>query len=343
MEQNHTIPILDLSPEEIGKVVKLEHSFQALQIFKWLSRGASSFDEMSDLSLSMRKMLKESFLIYTSKVEKRLEDASSCKLAIELFDGSIIEAVLLRDEKDRVTACLSSQVGCPLSCAFCKTGKLGYKRNLKAFEIIEEFHHLTMVAGKKIENIVFMGMGEPLLNIKEVKKAINILTHPKGLSLSRRRITISTAGLIEEIKKLAGEKDPPRLAVSLTVADPKLRLSLMPIEKTNPLPKLKDAIKYFNTKTNKRVTLEVALIGGVNTSDRMIKKLVDFTKDLNVLVNLIPWNHVEGISFTTPSKKEINMVEKTLKRCGVNVTIRKKRAGSIAGSCGQLGRVKIER
>ena len=338
MQKNTSI--LALKPEEILEKCTIEHSFQALQIFQWLSKGITSFDEMSNISLSMREALKASFCIYTSKITSTLKDGTSCKLAIELFDGSIIEAVLLIDEKNRCTACLSSQVGCPLSCAFCKTGSLGYKRNLKAGEIIEQFHHLSKIANKKIENIVFMGMGEPLLNINEVKKAISILTHPKGIALSRRRITISTAGVIKGIRELAEEKDVCRLAVSLTVADHEKRASLMPIEKTNTLPDLKDAIKYFNIKTNKRVTLEVALISKVNTSKDDAMKIVEFAKDLNVHINLIPWNPVSGLSFSSPTSKEIEMVEKTLKKHDINVTIRKKRAGSISGSCGQLGKVK---
>ena len=332
--------LLALTPEELCDVCKLNKKFQGEQIFAWLSRGVSSFDEMTNLSLSLREKLSNEYSIFTSKIQTILKDDSSIKLSIELQDGNIIESVLLKDKTGRHTACLSSQVGCPLACAFCKTGKLGYARNLKTNEIIEQFYHLQKNITTKIENIVFMGMGEPLLNIKEVKKAINILSHPKGLNLSKRRITVSTAGIIDGIYELSNDETPPRLAVSLTTADPTLRLSLMPIEKSNPLPRLKEAIKYFNQKTGKRVTLEMALIHDVNTEKNMLEKIVVFSEGLNVLINLIPWNPIEEINFTTPSDDEVCYVEQYLKTKGLNVTIRKRKAGQIAGSCGQLGKVR---
>lgn len=301
--------LLALTPEDICQTCGLEKRFQGEQVFTWLSRGVLSFNEMTNLSVSLREKLSNNHSIFTSKIQTVLKDDSSIKLSIELEDENIIEAVLLKDKTGRPTACVSSQVGCPLSCAFCKTGKLGYSRNLKANEIIEQFHHLQKYVNRKIENIVFMGMGEPLLNIKEVKKALNILTHPKGLNLSKRRITVSTAGVIDGIYELCNDELPPRLAVSLTTADPTLRLSLMPIEKSNPLHRLKEAIRYFNEKTGKRITLEIALIHNVNTSKDMLEKVVLFSKGLNVLINLIPWNPIEEINFTRPSDNEINYVE----------------------------------
>ncbi|MGP1437636.1 MAG: 23S rRNA (adenine(2503)-C(2))-methyltransferase RlmN [Treponema sp.] len=332
--------LLSLSPDELFQICKLEKKFQGQQIFTWLSKGISSFNEMTNLPLALRENLNANYSIFTSKIQTTLKDDFSIKLSIELQDSNIIEAVLLKDKTGRPTACLSSQVGCPLACAFCKTGKLGYARNLNAGEIIEEFYHLQKNIDRKIENIVFMGMGEPLLNIKEVKKAINILSHPKGLNLSKRRITLSTAGVIDGIYAISDDESPVRLAVSLTTADPTLRLSLMPVEKSNPLPRLKQAIKYFNEKTGKRVTLEMALIHSVNTSKEMLEKIVLFSEGLNVHINLIPWNPIKGINFTRPTDNEINYVEQYLKNKGLNVTIRKRKAGQIAGSCGQLGKVK---
>lgn len=329
-----------LTPEELCETCKLEKKFQGEQIFAWLSKGVSSFCEMTNLSVSLRERLNDNYSIFTSRIQSSLKDDSSIKLSIELQDGNIIEAVLLKDKIGRPTACVSSQVGCPLACAFCKTGKLGFARNLKAGEIIEQFYHLQKKIDRKIENIVFMGMGEPLLNIKEVKKAINILTHSKGLNLSKRRITVSTAGVIDGIYELSEDKAPARLAVSLTTADQALRLSLMPVERSNPLQSLKNAIKYFNEKTGKRVTLEMALIHNVNTSKEMLEKITLFNEGLNVLINLIPWNPIEEINFTRPTDDEICFVEKYLKDKGLNVTIRKRKAGQIAGSCGQLGKVK---
>ena len=343
-EMVHSRPsIIAFSPEEIFSVCRLEKNFQATQVFAWLASGITSFEDMTNLPITLRQILDEKFSIYTTHVVSTLKDKSSFKIAIKLKDKAVVEAVLLIDEKQRLTACLSSQVGCPLSCRFCKTGMLGFKRNLTSGEIVEEFHHLTKIAKKKIDNIVFMGMGEPLLNITEVQKAISILTHPKGLALSKRRITISTAGLINEIRQLANEGDGVRLAVSLTVADHASRLSLMPVEKANPLDELKTAIKYFNDKTHKRVTLEIALISGVNTSKEMVRKVIEFAKDLNVFINLIPWNPIKELPFSTPSSKEVDMVEKQLKNSGLTVAVRRKKGGNIAGSCGQLGRVNMKK
>ena len=332
--------ILALIPEEIFIECELEKEFQAKQIFAWLSKGVSSFEEMTNLSLPLREKLKNAYSIFTSKVQNILKDSASIKFGIELQDGTLIEAVLLKDKTERFTACLSSQVGCPLACKFCKTGKLGYSRNIDAYEIIEEFHHLEKYANKRIENIVFIGMGEPLLNLDEIKKAINILTHPKGIALSKKRITLSTSGIIKGIYTLADYENAPRLAVSLTTADATLRNSLMPVEKANPRPQLKQAIKYFNERTKKRVTLEIVLIHNINTSKQMIQKIIEFSRGLNVLINLIPWNPIEEIDFTRPTDSEVSYVEKYLKEEGLNVTIRKSKAGNISGACGQLGKIE---
>lgn len=339
-DDNAKPSIIALNTKEILESLSLKEAFRAHQIFKWVSKGIDSFSKMTDLPTALIERLEENFSIYTSKVFLKLEESSSIKLGIELKDGNIIEAVLLVDKAKRETACLSSQVGCPLSCSFCKTGSLGFIRNLASYEIIEEFFYLQAIAKKRIENIVFMGMGEPCLNLDALEKAILILTDKGGIGLSKRRITISTAGLISGIYKIASWKAPPRLAVSLTVAEHEKRMQLMPIEKTNPLPKLKEAIRYFNKKTKKRVTLEVALIRGVNTSKNMVKKMIEFAMSLNVLVNLIPWNPVANINLEVPSKKEVENVKKELERGGLLVTVRKKRGTSISGACGQLGKIK---
>ncbi len=332
--------IIAFSPEQIFQLCGLKKSFQALQVFGWLTSGVTSFADMTNLPIALRQELAQHFSIYTTRVISILKEKSSVKIAVELSDGAVIEAVLLSDEKKRLTACLSSQVGCPLACKFCKTGMLGFSRNLTAGEIVEEFHLLSKIAETKIDNIVFMGMGEPMLNIAEVQQAISVLCHPKGFALSKRRITISTAGVVREIRRLADTNSGVRLAVSLTVADHDLRLFLMPVEKANPLDELKSAIKYFNEKTHKRVTLEIALISCVNTSKEMVRKVIDFAKNLNVFINLIPWNPIKELQFSTPTCKEVENVEKQLKSAGLTVAVRRKKGGSIAGSCGQLGQVR---
>lgn len=327
-----------LLPDELAVVCALKEQFQALQLFQWIARGCRSFDEMTNLPLRERKRISDSFRLYGSVCETVLNDPDgTVKLGIDLYDGSRIETVLLFDKNDRKTACVSCQVGCPIGCAFCQTGQIGYLRNLTADEIVEQFLHLERMCGK-LDNIVFMGMGEPLLNLDVIAKTIAILTHPKGRNLSHRRITLSTSGLCKGIYELADKKLEVRLAVSLTTADEALRTELMPITKSNPLSELKKAILYFNQKTGKRVTLELALLKEVNTSYKAAQQVCNFAHGLDVHLNLIPWNPVEGLPFKTPSDAEIRLFYHHLTAKKLNVTIRQKRGRTIGGACGQLGR-----
>lgn len=329
-----------MPPEEIADFCTLNPKFRGAQIFEWIARGVFSFDEMTNIPSALKAFLKENFFVTSSKINSVLKDSDgTIKLVIELEDDIHIETVLLLDKNGRKTACLSSQAGCPLSCVFCKTGQLGFSRNLAPAEIVEQFFYLEKIAGK-LDNIVFMGMGEPMLNLDAVKKAVEILTHPKGRALSMRRITISTAGICDGIYRMTDEGFAVRLAVSLTAADHDLRLSLMPVEKNNPLPELKKAIEYYNKKVNRRVTLELALIHGVNTSAAHAEKVKEFASGLNVHINLIAWNPVESLDFQSPSSGELALFEKILLKAGLNVTIRCRRGKDISGACGQLGKIK---
>ncbi len=327
-------------PEEILNFCNLKQKFRSQQIFSWIAKGAVDFDEMTNLSLNLREELKKSFHIYSTKVDKELKDPDgTVKLVIELFDGVKVESVLLMDKSNRKTACVSCQAGCPLKCAFCKTGQLGFLRNLSASEIVEEFFLLESRVGQ-LDNIVFMGMGEPMLNFKEIQKAIEILAHPKGRAFSKRRITISTSGLCSGIYEMADVLPEVRLAVSLTTATEDLRRELMPVAKANPLPKLKEAIRYFNEHSSRRVTLEMALMHNVNTSKESAQAVIDFASGLNCHINLIPWNPIEELNFETPTKRELQEFENRIKRAGLNATLRQKRGQKIGGACGQLGSLK---
>ena len=328
-------------PEEIQNFCGLKEKFRAQQIFHWIASGVKSFDEMTNISLDMRSKLKKDFSLFSTKIKETLKDKDgTIKLAVELYDGAVIETVLLTDKAKRKTACVSCQAGCPMKCAFCKTGQIGFLRNLSASEIVEQFLHLEREAGT-LDNIVFMGMGEPMLNLPEIDKAINILAHPKGRNLSKRRITISTSGLCNGIYEMADKGPEVRLAVSLTTADEILRSELMPINKTNSLDELKQAIKYFNSKSNKRVTLELALMKGLNTDKKAAQQVVEFAKGLECFINLIPWNPVEGLNFKSPSEAEVRNFETYLKKAGLNISTRQKRGQSIGGACGQLGSTAI--
>ena len=317
-----------------------EKAFHGRQVFKWVSRGVFDFDRMTDLPLSLREKLKNCGIpAVASHPDKALRaEDGTLKLRVRLKDGAAVEAVLLEDAAERRTACLSSQVGCPLACAFCKTGTLGFARNLTAGEIAEQFLFLQNEC-EKVDNIVFMGMGEPLLNLENVKKAIGILAAKEGRGLSLRKITVSTAGVCDGIYALAESGLAVKLAVSLTTADSSLRLKLMPVEKANPLPELKKALLFFCEKTGKRVTLEAALLKGVNTGRKHAAQIAAFCEGLNAHVNLIPWNAVEGLPFERPSAQEVKSFEGFLSSFKVNAVVRYPRGGAVCGACGQLGSV----
>jgi 23S rRNA (adenine2503-C2)-methyltransferase len=343
MSQEELPSLIGLEPDEICTVLKLSPAFRGRQVFQWIARGVVSFDAMTNLSKADREAFAGRARLYTSSVTERQEDPDgTIKLQITLDDASSVETVLLTDRDGRKTACVSCQAGCGMACAFCQTGRLGLKRNLTAGEIVEEFLYLEAAAGK-LDNIVFMGMGEPLQNLDAIFKAVSILTDTKGRALSPRRITLSTCGLVKGIYELADREVETgvgiRLAVSLTTADETLRETLMPVARSNPLPELKKAIAYYTGKTGKRVTLEAALLGGVNTGRESADALKNFTSGLDVYINLIPWNPVPGLDFKTPSQTESSRFLKMLTDAGLNASLRTRRGSSIAGACGQLGKI----
>jgi 23S rRNA (adenine2503-C2)-methyltransferase len=327
-------------PEELAVLLAPLPSYRAKQIFSWINRGAGTFDDMTDLPLHLRAELNERFVLYAGEVSAELRDPDgTAKLRITLNDGYCVEAVLLTDREGRRTACLSTQAGCPMGCVFCKTGALGFRRSLDSAEIMGQFFRLRETAGD-IANIVFMGMGEPLLNLEELRRAATVLTG--GLGFSPRRITVSTCGIVVGIRDLA-EKGPRfRLALSLTTADRELRSRLMPVTAANPLPAVKEALRLYQEQTGQRVTLELVLLGGVNTRSRDAEALAEFVRGLDVVVNLIPWNPVEGMSFEgrplrEPDTGEIARLGSHLEKLGLKVTRRYRKGRKIGGACGQLG------
>jgi 23S rRNA (adenine2503-C2)-methyltransferase len=338
-------PVLSgFPPDLLRELLEPLPPYRARQIFRWISRGVPSFGEMTDLPLDLREELDRRFTLYTSGVSQTLRDQEgAAKLQITLADGARIEAVLLQDGEGRKTACLSTQAGCAMGCVFCKTGTLGFQRNLEAAEITEQFHHLRALGGD-VSNVVIMGMGEPLLNLAELRRALAVLSAPEGLGLSRRRITLSTCGIVQGIRDL-GERGPDvRLALSLTAADEGLRERLMPVSRTNPLPALKEALGFYQEKTGQRLTLEAVLLGGLNTRPRDAEALARFARGLDAVVNLIPWNPVEGLCFEgeplrEPAAAETDFFADQLEKRGLKVTRRFRRGRSISGACGQLGLV----
>ena len=326
-----------LSVKELEEQFSLSPSFRAKQVYQWIAKGVTSFDQMTNLDKATRQKLSEQAVLRSSTVTKELRDEDgTIKLQLTLHDGLAIETVLLTDQEDRKTACVSCQAGCAMHCAFCQTGTLGLARNLTASEIVEEFLYLEEKAGK-LDNIVFMGMGEPMQNLDAIRKALSVLTDPEGRALSSRRITISTCGIVKGIYDLADNGPAVRLAVSLTTANEDLRKKLMPVTSGNPLSELKKAIAYFSQKTQKRVTLEAALMSGVNTDDASARELIDFASGLDVHVNLIPWNPVGSLDFKTPSRNESMNFMHSLQDAQIPVTLRLKRGVSVGAACGQLG------
>ena len=329
-----------LLPSEITEKLELQQKFRGLQIFKWIGAGVKDFDKMTNLSVSIREELKEKSMIRSSSVSNVLKDPDgTIKLQIALKDGNAVETVLLTDREGRKTACVSCQAGCAMRCAFCMTGTLGLSRNLDASEIIEEFMYLEEAAGK-LDNIVFMGMGEPMHNLGAIRKAIEVLCSKDGRALSSKRITLSTCGIVEGIYDLADNGPHIRLAVSLTTANEELRKELMPVarSKENSLLALRKAIDYYAKKSGKRVTLEAALLHQKNTDEKSAKNMIDFARGIDVNVNLIPWNPVSILPFEEPSNNEVHNFVKKLEQAGINVTLRQKRGRKIGGACGQLGK-----
>jgi 23S rRNA (adenine2503-C2)-methyltransferase len=332
---------------EIESLLSPLPRFRSNQIYKWIVKGVSSFEEMTNIPASLRGELNERFCLYSGAIDNIHEDDEAKKIIISLSDGSKIESVLLRDGKNRLTACLSTQVGCPAGCVFCKTGSLGFKRNLDNTEITEQFLRLRLISCGNdswhiIDNIVIMGMGEPLLNLEELRKAIVFFTDSGGLKFSKRRITISTCGICEGLYDLAKNGPFTRLALSLTTADENLRGKLMPVTKSNPLEKIKEYLLLFQRNNGGRVTFEIPLLKQINTRDTDAKSIAAFASGLDTIVNIIPWNPVLGLEFEgkplcRPDKKETEDFIKTLKGYGLKVTMRLSKGSSCSGACGQLG------
>ncbi len=336
--ENDYPALCGLLPHEIFEKYCLDKKFRGMQIFKWIYHGAANFDDMTDLPSATRQRLKSiRSEVLVAKVESTVaDDDKSAKIKLRLGDGAAVESVLLVDAQDRLTACLSTQVGCAMGCKFCKTGMLGIQRNLMAHEIVEQLLHLSANRAR-ISNVVFMGMGEPLLNLPEVRKAVAIIAHPDAFGMSLRKITLSTCGIVPGIISLADEGPHVRLAVSLTVADDAMRSALMPVNNSWNLKALKDALLYYQEKTGDRITLEAALMKDTNTSIEAARSMAQWIHPLKVQVNIIPWNPVDTLPYAEPSRNEVRIFTDELERLGVNAVQRTKKGTRVGAACGQLG------
>lgn len=318
-----------------------EKPFRAKQVYEWLwNKSAKDFDQMTNLSVGLREMLKTHFTIRHIKVDQMQRSSDgTIKNAVRLHDGMVVESVLIPTEK-RITACVSSQVGCSLACKFCATARLKRQRNLSADEIYDQVvaikEQCESFFNRPLTNIVFMGMGEPLLNYANVISAIDKITAQKGLNMASKRITVSTVGVAKMIIKMADDEVKFNLAVSLHSALDATRSSIMPINDTNPLDELADALRYWYKKTKKKVTYEYVVWKGINDSEEAARALLKFCKIIPCKVNLIEYNPIEEGEFMQASDQALNMYMDLLEKNGITTRIRKSRGKDIDAACGQL-------
>ena len=318
-----------------------EPAFRAKQVFEWLwAKSSTEFDEMSNLSKSLREKLKEQFIINNAIVnQSQFSNDKTIKSTFKLFDSNIIEGVLI-PATDRMTACVSSQVGCSLTCKFCATGYMERKRNLNADEIYDQVVLIDKQAKENynvpLTNIVYMGMGEPLLNYANVMKSIERITAPDGLNMAAKRITVSTAGIAKMIKKLGDDAVRFNLALSLHAANDEKRNTIMPINEQNSLKALAEALKYYFSKTKNPVTYEYIVFNDFNDNISDAEELAKFCRHIPCKVNIIEYNPISFADFENAGEDRIEAFAAHLRKNGINTNIRRSRGKDIDAACGQL-------
>ncbi len=318
-----------------------DKSFRGNQVYEWLwSKKAHSFDDMTNLSKETRQMLEDNFVINHIKVDtmQRSEDGT-VKNAVRLHDDLVVESVLIPTDT-RTTACVSSQVGCSLDCNFCATARLKRMRNLNPDEIYDQVvaidNESRLYYDRPLSNIVFMGMGEPLMNYNNVMRAIEMITSNEGLGMSPKRITVSTSGIPKMIKKMADDEVKFKLAVSLHSAIDEIRADIMPFSKNFPLKDLRDSLEYWYRKTKSKITYEYVVWKGINDDKKSIDALVKFCKYVPCKVNLIEYNPIDDGIFQQASDEAINQYVAALENIGVVAKVRRSRGKDIDAACGQL-------
>ena len=318
-----------------------DKAFRGNQVYEWLwQKSAHSFDVMTNISKETRELLTSHFVINHIKVDQMQRSSDgTIKNAVRLHDDLVVESVLI-PTKTRTTACVSSQVGCSLDCKFCATARLKRMRNLNPDEIYDQVvaidNESRLYFNRPLSNIVFMGMGEPLMNYNNVLKAIEKITSPNGLGMSPKRITVSTSGVPKIIKKMADDGVKFKLAVSLHSAIDEIRTSIMPFNATMNLAELREALQYWYNKTGSRITYEYVVWKGINDTQKDVDALVQFCRFAPSKVNLIEYNPIDDSDFQQANDKAIAMYVNTLERKGITVTVRRSRGKDIDAACGQL-------
>ncbi|QJA05402.1 23S rRNA (adenine(2503)-C(2))-methyltransferase RlmN [Thermosulfurimonas marina] len=338
------VNLRDLTLEELEAFFEGlgEPSFRGRQVFRWLVRPeVEDFSRMTDLPKALReKLSQEATIALPRLLERKLSTDGTAKLAVGLLDGEVVECVLI-PERDHYTLCLSTQVGCAMGCRFCLTGRMGFRRNLSPGEIVSQvllarrFMEEAGIQDKPLRNLVFMGMGEPLANYRNLVKALKILTHPQGFHFARKRTTVSTVGLVPQMRALA-EEYPVALAISLHAPENELRARLIPATRRYPLEEILAACRSYPLRRGARLTVEYVLLEGINDHPWQARKLVEILRGIPVKVNLIPFNPHPELPFKRPSEARVRRFQEAILSEGVVATVRKSKGLDIGAACGQL-------
>lgn len=341
MKETQNIRTLDLEALKVVMTEMSEKPFRAKQIFEWLwQKDASSFEQMSSLSKSLREQLEERFYIdHLELKDQQISSDKTIKCAFNTIEGSVIEGVLIPTSK-RMTACISSQVGCSLACKFCATGKLKLMKNLSAGEMVDQVAYLRDQADSRynttLSNIVYMGMGEPLLNYNNMLKSTELISSEQGLGISPKRITVSTAGIAKMIKRLGDDNVKFNLALSLHAANDKKRSQIMDINDSNNLEALKEALVYFHSKTGTRVTFEYIIFKDFNDKLEDAQELAEFAKCIPCKINIIEYNPIDDGELQQASIERVDAFANYIESKNLIVHIRRSRGKDIDAACGQL-------
>lgn len=327
-----------MMPEELQAELAELPRFRARQIFSWLHRGAADFSEMTDLSKELRETLKERYEIAWAKiVRKQVSKDGTVKYLFEMNDGEWIESVLMSYHHG-YSICISTQVGCKMNCSFCATGKSGFSRDLLPSEMLSQVQAAQLDEGVRISNIVLMGMGEPLDNYENVLRFLELVSHPEGMNIGMRHISLSTCGLADRLYDLAEKKLQLTLSVSLHAPNDEIRNQTMPVNKRWNMEKLLAACRHYARVTGRRISFEYAMISGVNDSDACARELAGKLRGMPAHVNLIPVNDVTGAGYRKSDKDRQNRFLSILEQSGCTATVRRTLGSDIEASCGQLRR-----
>lgn len=340
------IDIKSLNYDELADyIVSIgEKKFRAAQLYSWMhEKLACSYDEMTNISDKLKKVLKENTL-YTCLEPVRVQESQidgTKKYLFRLYDGNLIESVFMRYHHGN-SVCISSQVGCKMGCRFCASTLNGCVRNLEPSEMLDQIYRIQSLTGERVSNVVIMGSGEPMDNYDNVVKFLGLINSDKGLNISQRNITVSTCGLVPRIKQLAELKLQITLAISLHAPNDELRKTMMPIAYTYSIEQIMDACRYYLLQTARRISFEYSLVKGVNDSPECAKQLIKLVNGMNCHINLIPVNPIKERDYEQSEKNSIHNFKEILEKAGVNVTIRREMGRDIDGACGQLRQNHIE-